>query len=414
MALPNRPAGRFPITYAVAPRDNSLPYGMDVAAVDEWASALRLACSTGEVALTGPIQTETGDDRTRDVYAVVPVYQRGASAGVSDGPRGELSGVVMGRLMPGVILQNAIHTLWRQDMDVQIVDLSVPGEPQVLHYHRVQPARGTTDPPTAAAGPLPGRLSHMTQLEIGGRKWGIVCAPKLGHIAERRTWWPAASFVACLLFAALASGYLLAVTNRADRQLREQRELLSNIIDNSPYAISWRDRQSAMIGCNRVYAEQVGLEKPVDAIGKTYAELPLPPDEARLCRRCDEVVLATGAALLNHEETRTAAGQTRTLMTSIVPLRDAGGETFGVLSISVDITDRKRTEWELEHAKKDAVEANNAKSQFLAAMSHDLRTPLNGIIGTVNLLLDAELDERQDKFMRRLPHQCRIAARVDQ
>lgn len=93
-------------------------------------------------------------------------------------------------------------------------------------------------------------------------------------------------------------------------------------------------------------------------------------------------------------------------MTSVVPLRDATGETFGVLSISVDITDRKRTEWELEHAKKEAEQANNAKSQFLASMSHDSRTPLNGIYGTVRLLLDTTLDERQDKFMRA----CRTSA----
>ncbi len=61
-----------------------------------------------------------------------------------------------------------------------------------------------------------------------------------------------------------------------------------------------------------------------------------------------------------------------------------------------DITERKRDEEAMKHAKEIAETANRAKSDFLASMSHELRTPLNGILGYAQILKrDPSLADKQ-------------------
>jgi len=61
--------------------------------------------------------------------------------------------------------------------------------------------------------------------------------------------------------------------------------------------------------------------------------------------------------------------------------------------LDIDLTKRKETEKQLQHAKKLAEDANKAKSSFLTNISHELRTPLNGILGYAQSLKeDPELN----------------------
>lgn len=63
------------------------------------------------------------------------------------------------------------------------------------------------------------------------------------------------------------------------------------------------------------------------------------------------------------------------------------------------IRELKATQEELARAKEAAEEANRAKSLFLANMSHDIRTPMNGIIGMTDLCLGTELTDEQKEYL---------------
>jgi len=73
-------------------------------------------------------------------------------------------------------------------------------------------------------------------------------------------------------------------------------------------------------------------------------------------------------------------------------LIDKNGCVIGVLGITVDITERKNLERDLITAKEQAEAANQAKSEFLMNMSHDLRTPFSGILSMTSFLFEHEQD----------------------
>ena len=70
-----------------------------------------------------------------------------------------------------------------------------------------------------------------------------------------------------------------------------------------------------------------------------------------------------------------------------------------ILSVISDITERNKYEKELNQAKDMAINANKAKSEFLATMSHEVRTPINGILGMLNLAFLTDLTKDQKNYL---------------
>ena len=68
----------------------------------------------------------------------------------------------------------------------------------------------------------------------------------------------------------------------------------------------------------------------------------------------------------------------------------------------VDITERKKYEQKLKQLKELAEAHNEQKSNFVANMSHELRTPMSGVIGLSGLLLETQLNNEQEDFVRKI------------
>ena len=86
-------------------------------------------------------------------------------------------------------------------------------------------------------------------------------------------------------------------------------------------------------------------------------------------------------------------------MARSVSLRDDRQTIIGYLGTLTDITLDKQAEEALQQAKDAAVTACQMKTEFLANVSHGIRTPLNGILGMLELMGDTRLTDTQHEYM---------------
>ena len=190
---------------------------------------------------------------------------------------------------------------------------------------------------------------------------------------------------------------------RAEAELRSSEERARLIVDAAYDAFVAIDADSMITAWNHQAEVTFGWSRE-EAIGRSLPETIIPPRYRESHRRGLAHFLATGEGpVLNRRIELTAlrrSGEEFPVELAIWPLRLADSYSFN--AFLRDITERKRAEEELRHAKEAAEVANYAKSDFLAKMSHELRTPLNSIIGFSEMMQDEStgaLNEKQRRYV---------------
>jgi two-component system, cell cycle sensor histidine kinase and response regulator CckA len=136
------------------------------------------------------------------------------------------------------------------------------------------------------------------------------------------------------------------ITNRkrAEEDLRNSKQVIEGILNAIPVSVFWKDKNLVYLGCNAIFARDAGFADPKDLIGKDDYQMGW-RDRAELYRGDDREVIKSGCSkLLIEEPLTTPGGNTITILTSKLPLRDSNGEITGLLGTYMDITELKRVE----------------------------------------------------------------------
>jgi signal transduction histidine kinase/CheY-like chemotaxis protein len=160
------------------------------------------------------------------------------------------------------------------------------------------------------------------------------------------------------------------------QRLIASEKMLMTLIEEMPVGVIIHNKNREIIKANKVAASQYSYASEADMKGKIFPETSLPDDNAYFSKHHGQTFNPDQFVIIKKE-----IGEI-ILYRSSIPALFLGEDA--TLEILIDIT-------MLESARKQEAKANVAKSEFLARMSYEIRTPLNGIIGMADVLNRYEL-----------------------
>jgi signal transduction histidine kinase/CheY-like chemotaxis protein len=176
-----------------------------------------------------------------------------------------------------------------------------------------------------------------------------------------------------LIIQLIISIFLLFIRSQKSRlaRLSDSESMLMKLVEEMPVGVIIHNNNREILKANKVAAELYSYTNESDMLGKIFPETTLPDDNEYFSRYLGGKFQPDHFVIIKKE-----IGE-KVLNRSSIPVKFNGIDC--TLDILIDVT-------LLESARKQEAKANIAKSEFLARMSYEIRTPLNGIIGMADVL----------------------------
>jgi PAS domain S-box-containing protein len=229
-------------------------------------------------------------------------------------------------------------------------------------------------------------------------------------VTERPPLWTRGHTLALGLGLALAglvvTGWLVALrrqvraqTRAAEARLQHEMDLQEryrDLFENANDVVCTWDAQGRITSINRAGEQVLGYPR-ADARSMFITDL-VAPEHGHIVRTSLSRTLLSRRGTTFEVDLVTRTGARVTIEFDARPVEQRG-QVSGVQAIGRDVTSRKRAEAELQRARDAAEAASRAKSQFVANVSHEVRTPMNGILGLTELLLEGPLGDEQRQHL---------------
>jgi PAS domain S-box-containing protein len=167
-----------------------------------------------------------------------------------------------------------------------------------------------------------------------------------------------------------------------DQRLRDQQFYTRSLIESNIDAIITTAPSGIITDVNKQMEALTGCTRD-ELIGAPFKDYFTDPERAEAGIK----LVLSEKKVTNYELTARALDGKETVVSyNATTFYDRGRRLQGVFAAARDVTERKRLDQALESARSVAEKANLAKSDFLSSMSHELRSPLNAILGFTQLL----------------------------
>ncbi|MFP5517037.1 MAG: ATP-binding protein [Alphaproteobacteria bacterium] len=400
-------ADRF-VNVLAEPKSATGLIGLDMASLPGQRDVLVRSCAANRVvAAEGePLRAEFGPN---SALIYLPVYSRDVDAGEERFATRTVCDVLTGFLWTSFdvdqLLRDAVLRVGLTVGDAYLLDPKA-GAPRLLAAEGALSRPGELPHPPIRPLTLEQLIGEaatraiVRDIAYGGRVWRLYVVPgpvRLFSADDRLAW---TMLIGGFLLTAAAAAYVLreARTKRLlrteararaamARALRESEERFRLALRHSKVTLFTQDCDLRHLW---IYCPQPNF-RPERMIGRTDAEL-FPQDADRLIPVKRSVIERGIGARCEVEMTYN--GIRRALDLSVEPMHDETGAVCGIICAAVDMTESVEIREALARAHAEAERANQAKSRFLAAASHDLRQPFQAMSLFHHILL-SKLDDPQ-------------------
>lgn len=215
-----------------------------------------------------------------------------------------------------------------------------------------------------------------TPLVVRGKGVGVIEV----YSREKRIW----TEQEIALIESLAAQTSISLENfELFEEVERERRQLRAVLETVPFLIAIADAEVSHVRLNPAGAAMLGVSPdgrylPAGGDGrwKFYVdgEVMSPDQHPLVC------AVRTNSQIEAQElEVHFNSGRRMTMLISAAPIRDRDGKAVGAVCAAVDISVQKSLQRELDRRRREAEEASVRKTRFLAAASHDIRTPANAI-----------------------------------